>query len=122
MTLQSDLERIAALRGKPANYFTARAGEPRPISPQLLAQVFSMVDGGANRDLRAYDRLPETARRFVAESTMPINAAVFAALLASVDGDEERLEDALAPLHAAKCKAWLLRHYGRGHPNLRKYG
>ena len=119
-TLEDDIARIAALRGRPVeNYTTART--LRTLSPQLLQIVFSMTAEGVRQDLRAYDRLPEAARRFVSESTNQINAEVFGALVENADGDVERVEDAIAPLQAAKSKAWLLRHYGRDHPNLRKY-
>ena len=119
--LEDDLARIAALRGRPANYYTDSGARPeRPLSPALLDNLFSMPPNPA-RDLRSYDRLPPESRRFVSESPLPINAAVYRALLENAGGSEERVATVTAGWRPGQMKAWLLRHFGRDHPNLRKY-
>jgi len=120
-TLEDDIARIAALRGKPTNYYTDPALRPeRPLSQQLLDNLFSMPPS-PERDLRFYDQLPDESRRFVSEAPLPINAAVYGALIQNAGGSEERVASVTTARLPGQMKAWLLRHFGRDHPNLRKY-
>jgi len=119
-TLEEDLERIAALRGLPTNFFVQAQTEV-PVPRDALALVFDMPHDARDDDFAAYDRLPEFSRRIISECPLPINCMVYRHLLMAVP-NEERVANAVADLFPRRMKHWLLRHYDRDHPNLRKYG
>lgn len=118
--LAADLARIAASRGLPTNYYTGRARVERPLSPQLLGNLFRLSPDGVSRDLRAYDRLPEDARRALRDCPLQVNAEIYGALIQNADGDCDRIEAALNAQLPGQMKTWLNKHY-RAHPSLRKY-
>ena len=97
-TLDEDIARIAALRGKPVEHYTAaearRREARRMINPLTLGRI-GTPSSDARLDLAAYDRLPERSRRFIISCAAPINALVWRDLLADLDGDEDALIDAV---------------------------
>lgn len=84
MSLDDDIARIAALRGRKASdYADPERFVARPqLTPAHVANVFRMSPNGVD-DIRAWDRLPSASREFIRESPRPINALVWAGLLAN---------------------------------------
>lgn len=117
-----DIARIAALRGRDANYYARlqRSAAER-ISDQTVGSIYRMQPD-SRADLRAFDQLPEHSRAFVRESVMPLNAISYDSVLESCHGDEDTLMSRLTSMSAAHTRTWVLRHYGSDHPSVRKYG
>lgn len=80
MSLESDIERIARLRGKPANDYTAKLNAPRQLNIQLLANAFSS-NGNQRDDMRMSDRLPKASRDFIRDCPIWISSVIYASLL-----------------------------------------
>lgn len=114
--LQSDIARIAAQRGRDANYYTDRPAPP--VSPQM---VMVIVNPGADvaADFDAYDDLPEESRRFLQDTPFPFNAIAYASALRETRS-EGRLIATLAAYMPQLVRLWVNRHYDRGHPSLRR--
>jgi len=80
MSLESDIERIALLRGKKPEEYTAKLNAPRQINAQLLANVFR-GNGDIRSEMKVFDRLPVASREFIRSSPIWISACVWRALL-----------------------------------------
>lgn len=118
--LDDEIARIAALRGKPVNYYTERAEARREgyeLHANTIAAIFS-PHPDPRRDLRAYDRLPAEVRTFVSESTLQLNASAIAGVAQEIS--PERLITTIQAHMPGQVRAWVQRHYGRGHPALRR--
>ena len=118
----ADIARIAALRGRDANYY-ARLQQlaAERVSDQVVGSIYRMQPNSV-ADLRAYDHLPEASRAFMRESVMPLNAINYDHVLEQCHGDEDTLINRLTSMAPAHARNWVLKHYGRDHPSLRKYG
>lgn len=118
--LDDDIARVAALRGKPVNYYTERAEERREafaLHENTVAAIFS-PHPNPDRDLKAYDRLSAEVRAFVSESTLQLNACAIASVVDEVS--ETRLITTIQAHMPGQVRTWLMRHYGRAHPTLRR--
>lgn len=121
-TEADDIARIAALRGRPANYYAdLQRSQADRVSDQTVGRIYVMQPN-ALADLRAFDHLPEVSRAFIRESVMPLNALNYDHVLEQCHGDEDTLMNRLASMAAAHTRSWVLRHYGSDHPSVRKYG
>lgn len=124
-SLQDEIARIAALRGKPANYYTApEAMTPERLSERVPAHVwanlFTMVPSQIPADLQHCDRLPQASRTFVKELPIPLNAAVYRSILTAANGSEDCVISLVQARIPGNVRNWLNKHY-RNHPNVRKY-
>ncbi len=116
MSLDDDIARVAALRGKPvANYVEAERDRRRIHSSQVR-DLFKMASKG---DMRAYDALPRRSRLILSE--LPINASAvkYRALLAHMQS-ETGLVEAVRDCLPGIVRDWVLDHYGRDHPGARR--
>lgn len=119
---QADIARIAALRGRDANYYARmQQSQAERVSDQVVGSIYRMQPD-SRADLRAFDRLPEASRAFVRESVMPLNALNYDSVLEQCHGDQDTLISRLASMAGAHTRSWVLRHYGSDHPSVRKYG
>lgn len=87
MTLEDDIARIAALRGRPAESYL----HPVPLAP-VKSAAFNLLwsmDADTAADLEALDRLPERSRELLTNSPRPMNARVWRSILDSRDGNED---------------------------------
>ncbi len=117
----ADIARIAALRGRDANYYARlQQSAAERISDQTVGSIYCMQPD-SRADLRAFDQLPEHSRAFVRESVMPLNAINYDHVLEACHGDADTLNSRLASMAGAQARTWVLRHYGSNHPSVRKY-
>lgn len=121
-TLEDDLARIAALRGRPVENYIAEAkrldGRQRGVHSSQLVDLFRL-DGDYRREMRAYDRLPPRSRLVLSEAPICPSASKYADLLAR-SGDEVFLIDALRDCLPGIVRNWALDHFGRDHPSARR--
>lgn len=119
--LDDDIARIAALRGKPVNYYTERQdARRRSIPPETIHHLF-VLSPDWRREQHVYDHLPARSREYISESVLPLNAQWWDALLDQYGGEEEiiGLVEAQMP---GRRRDWIRKHYGRDHPGLRRLG
>lgn len=86
MSLESDIERIARLRGKAPEAYKAKLDAPRQINTQLLASAF-MGTPDTRTEMRAFDRLPKASRQFIRECPIWISSLAYASLLLSAPSE-----------------------------------
>lgn len=121
MALDDDIARIAALRGKPANYYTERqADRARSIPPETLTHLFTLSQDW-RREQAVYDHLPARSREYISECILPINAQWWDSLLDHYGAEEEIISLVEAQMPGRR-RDWIRKHYGRGHPGLRRLG
>lgn len=121
MSLESDIARIAALRGKPVNYYTERPAERvRGIPPETIGHLFALSQDW-RREQRVYDRLPARSREYISEAVLPINAQWWHSLLDQYGAEEEIISLVEAQMPGRR-RDWIRKHYGRDHPGLRRLG
>lgn len=119
--LDADIARIAALRGRPANYYVDRQAErTRRIAPEQIGHLFTLSPDWT-RDLRVYDRLPPRSRGYISDSVLPLNAQWWRSLLDEYGAEEEIISMVEAQMPGRR-RDWIRKHYGSGHPGLRRLG
>lgn len=118
--LDDDIARIAALRGRPVNYYTDRQPVRAHPTPDQIGQIFHPSPDW-DRDLRVYDRLPPRSRGYISDAVLPLNAQWWASLL-SAFGDEEEIISQVETQTTGRRRDWIRKHYGPGHPGLRRLG
>lgn len=119
--LDDDIARIAALRGRPVNYYTDRQTErTRAIPPDQIGHLFAPSPDWA-RDLRVYDRLPARSRGYISDAVLPLNAQWWRSLLDAY-GPEEEIISLVEAQMPGRRRDWIRKHYGVGHPGLRRLG
>jgi len=124
-TLEDDIARVAALRGKTGlaqNYVQeARSIERRGrgASASEIRDLFAIPDGRERADIRVYDHLPPRSRRLLQD--VPINASAekYADLLDRMR-DESCLISAVQDCLPAVVHDWVVKHYGLSHPSAAK--
>ena len=117
---EADIARIAAMRGHPVNYYTElQRSQVSAIPDNVLGNVFRGNEDWY-RDIRAYDRLPPRSRAFLSACPLMLSAVWFDSLLGMFHGDEEALISRLLDHVPGRLQDFLRRHYGAGHPNLRR--
>lgn len=117
MSLEADIARIAAMRGKLARNYQVRA---RQVHSSEVRGLFRMAESEAGDvDLRAFDALPKASRRALSQLPLQASALKYAELLLRT-GDEDCLIDALEDQAPGIIHDWAMRHYGPDHPTARK--
>lgn len=81
MSLDADIARIAALRGRKASDYANPPSKPKPRR-EHVERIFHMGPDGKT-DVLAVDALPAASRAFLRESPRQINALIWADLLAN---------------------------------------
>lgn len=118
-SLEDDIARIAALRGRPApNYQADAQRQARHLPSGYAARLFS---GNPNPrdDLAFFDRLPQRSRDFIRECWWPLNAGWWAEIL--IGGvPEDVICDAVLAQLPDRRHDWIMRHYGPTHPSTRR--
>ena len=121
--LDDDIARIAALRGKKREDYidpatnSYRSSGGTSVGAHHIALIFT-PGGDVETDLEAYDALPPSARQYVRNCPLPLNAPCYADALVHMDG--ERLETLVQAHLPGQMRAWIQRHYGTGHPSVRR--
>lgn len=122
MSLEDDIARLAALRGKPAANYTAEAQrmarEARRVHSSEVVSVFRMM-ADTRSDFRAYDALPRASRLMLRELPVNASAVKYADLLIRMES-ERSLIDAIRDHLPGVVRHWLLDHYGSSHPGTRR--
>ena len=117
-----NIARIAALRGKPVNYYIARQDKTPPIDRVPVDWFGRVFNGNPDwaRDMRSFDRLPARSREFLRSSPLPLNAEWWDTLLTAANDDEEALISRVLAHVPGRMTDWIRQHYGAGHPSLRR--
>lgn len=120
-TLDEDIARIAALRGRSADtagYQADAAYLARRIPKDSVAQIFK-GNPDWRSDLEWFDHLPAPSRDFIRECVLQLNAGWWGETLRSGVKEDHLIGAVLTEL-PVRVHEFIMRHYGRDHPSARK--
>lgn len=122
--IASDIARIAAMRGKPAaNYVEeqrALQSASRRISAGEIRAMFVMPKD-QRAEFMAWDALPRRSRMVLSDLPLCPSATKYADMLVRVQ-DEDGLITVIRGMLPTIVRDWVMDHYGRGHPSVRRLG